>query len=107
MSLRQPTSTLDRYEPRIPGVLPLDTLPKNAVLPAQPTDARLSRASPVWTLEIPVEHAVYGGSAVKAQITPAPGSNWFARSFQPEVDTSVFMGPELCLHAAIVCYGEF
>lgn len=66
MSLRQPTSTLDRYEPHIPTDLPLDTLPKNAVLPAQPTDVRLSRTSPVWTLEIPVKHAVYGGSGNKA-----------------------------------------
>lgn len=66
MSLRQPTSTLDRYEPRIPRDLPLDTLPKNAVLPAQPIDVRLSHTSPVWTLEIPVKHAVYGGSGNKA-----------------------------------------
>lgn len=68
MSLRQPTSTLDRYEPRIPRDLPLDTLPKNAVLPAQPIDARLCRASPVWTLEIPVKHAVYGNKASLATL---------------------------------------
>lgn len=33
MSLRQPTSTLDRYEPRIPRDLPLDTLPKKCSTP--------------------------------------------------------------------------
>lgn len=34
-------------------------------------------------------------------------SNWFASSFQREINTSVLMGPELYLHAIIVCYGEF
>lgn len=65
MSLRQPTSTLDRYEPRIPRELPLDALPKNAVLPAQLTRARLAGVH-VGRWKYQLNALFYGGSGTKA-----------------------------------------